>query len=616
MTSKELRQKFIEFFKEKGHNVIPSASLVPENDPTALFTSAGMQPLVPYLLGEKHPMGKRLADVQKCIRTDDIDEVGDKVHHTFFEMLGNWSLGDYFKKEAIGWSFEFLTSEKWLGLDKERLAFSVFAGDKDAPFDQEADDKWISLGVSPERIAKLPKKNNWWGPGDSGPCGPDTEMFYWTGSLPVPDSFDHKNENWVEIWNDVFMQYFLKNGKYTPLAQKNVDTGMGLERMTAVINGFDDNYKTDLFLPLIQKISELSGKPYEGNEKDFRIIADHVKAAVFAISDGVSPSNKGAGYVVRRLIRRAIVKANQLGIKEDFTGKMADVVFDIYKDTSYFSHSEANAEESQRSFAKAQDGIKEELEKEESKFRKTLENGLLKLEILSKMWSGLKGNIEKQKATARDMWDLYQSNGFPVELSLEELKRREIDIDDEQIKQIKKLVEIHIEEHQEKSRTASAGMFKGGLAESGDQAIKYHTATHLLLAALQKIVDPNIVQRGSNITSERMRFDFNYPEKLSSEQIKAVEDLVNEQIEKDLPVTMEEMSLNDAKNSGAKGIFDSKYGERVKVYTIESPQSGEAISREICGGPHATRTSELGKFKIKKEESSSAGVRRIKAILE
>jgi len=581
MTSNELRELFFEYFRRKDHAVIPSASLVPENDPTALFTSAGMQPLVPNLLGEPHPMGKRLVDVQKCIRTDDIDEVGDKVHHTFFEMLGNWSLGDYFKVEAIEWSLEFLTDKKWLGLDKEKLAISVFAGDDDAPFDQESYDKWLALGVDRDRIAQLPKKNNWWGPGGSGPCGPDTEMFYWTGTLPVPDKFDHKNENWVEIWNDVFIQYSLKEGKYSPLTQKNVDTGMGVERMTAVMNGFDDNYKTNLFSPIIKKITQISGKDYEGNKKEFRIIADHIKAAVFAISDGVSPSNKSAGYVVRRLIRRAIVKANQLGVKENFTIQLAEVVFDIY-DGVYEIKKEL---------------VVSELEKEETKFKRTLQEGLKQIE-------------SKKEISGKDLFNLYQSFGLPLEVSIEELKRQNIKVSDSTVEEYNQ----ELKSHQELSRTASAGMFKGGLAESGEMATKYHTATHLLLASLQKIVDPNIIQRGSNITAERLRFDFNYAEKLTPEQVKEVEDLVNEQIAKDLPVTMEEMGLDDAKKSGAKGIFDSKYGDKVKVYTIGS--SDNYYSREICGGPHVTHLSELGHFKIQKEESSSAGVRRIKAVLE
>jgi len=609
MTSSEIRELFIEYFKRRGHMVIPSASLVPENDPSALFTSAGMQPLVPNLMGEPHPLGQRLVDAQKCIRTDDIDEVGDKVHHTFFEMLGNWSLGDpekpdgvgagYFKSEAIEWSLEFLTDKKWLGLEREKLAISVFAGDDDVPFDEESYNKWLELGIKPDRIAKLPKKNNWWGPGDSGPCGPDTEMFYWTATSPAPDRFDNKDENWVEIWNDVFIQFLLKEGHFTPLTQKNVDTGMGLERMTAVLNNLDDNYKTDLFSPIIEKITQISGKDYEGNKKEFRIIADHLKAAVFAISDGVSPSNKGAGYVVRRLIRRAIVQANRLGIKENFSSQLAEVVCNIYT----------------KIYDIKKDQVTSELEKEETKFKRTLQEGL-------KVIAG------QREASGKLLFDLYQSFGLPFEVSAEEFKRYGIEINNKIIDQYNNL----LKEHKELSRTASAGMFKGGLSDSGEESIKYHTATHLLLAALQKVVDPNIIQRGSNITAERLRFDFNYAEKLTPEQLEEVESLVNEQISRNLPVTMEEMSLSDAKKSDAKGIFDLKYGDKVKVYTIgpstllgvnsndrpstPSGRSGSPFSREICGGPHVKNTGELGKFKIVKEESSSAGVRRIKAILQ
>jgi len=600
MTANELRKLFLEYFEKRGHKVILSASLVPENDPTALFISAGMQPLVPNLLGEPHPSGKRLTSVQKCIRTDDIDEVGDKVHHTFFEMLGNWSLGDYFKKEAIEMSYEFLTGEKWLGLDREKLAVSVFAGDEDAPFDQEAYDKWIELGIKEERIAKLPKKNNWWGPGESGPSGPDTEMFYWTGKELAPDKFDYKNANWVEIWNDVFMQYFLKNDKYSPLAQKNVDTGMGLERMLAVLNGFDDNYKTELFSPILDKISDLSGKSYEGNEKAFRIIADHLKAAVFAISDGVLPSNKGAGYVVRRLIRRTIVKAQQLGVKDDFTLKLANVIFDIY-DGVYFSsdcyHASGELLVDEKAERQKMNDIKSELMKEETKFRKTLKEGLKIIE-------------EKNEATGKLLFDLYQSFGLPLEISIEEFERRNIEINDGTLEQYRGL----LKEHQELSRTASAGMFKGGLADAGEIAVKYHTATHLLHQALRQVLGDHVQQKGSNINAERLRFDFIHPDKMTSEQISEVEKIVNEQIEKDLPVTMEEMTVEEAKKSGALGFFEHKYGDRVKVYTIGESKD-KYFSKEICGGPHVERIGELGHFKIKKEESSSAGVRRIKAEL-
>jgi len=639
MTANELRKKFIDFFEKKGHKVIPSASLVPENDPTALFISAGMQPFVPYLLGEKHPMGKKLVDVQKCIRTDDIDEVGDKVHHTFFEMLGNWSLGDYFKKEAIEYSFEFLTSKDWLNIDKDRLAVSVFAGDSDSSFDQEAYNKWISLGISTDRIAKLPKKNNWWGPGESGPCGPDTEMFYWTGKEPAPDKFDDKDANWVEVWNDVFMQYYLKNGEYTPLAQKNVDTGMGLERMLAVLNGFDDNYKTELFSPIIEKIEEISSKEYfsschpersEGSseasyEKEFRIIADHLKAAVFAINDGVLPSNKGAGYVVRRLIRRAIVKGQQLGIKDNFTSSLADVVFEIYKET-YFDGATPDVSsvipsEVEGSFnnkisptvrqsSRGRNDIKQELEKEEDKFRNTLEKGMLEFHKMTGAYPVVYPTVIGGKTiNGRDLFDLYQNLGFPLELSLEIAKEKNIKISNEAIEQYNSM----LEEHKQLSRTASAGMFKGGLADDGEIAVKYHTSTHLLHQALRQVLGEHVQQKGSNINSERLRFDFTHTDKMTPEQISEVENIVNEQIKKDLPVTMEEMSPEEAKKQGALGFFEHKYGEKVKVYTIGP--SDNYFSREICGGPHVENIGTLGHFKIKKEESSSAGIRRIKAVL-
>ncbi|MFA5927432.1 MAG: alanine--tRNA ligase [Patescibacteria group bacterium] len=584
MTASELRQKFIDFFKEKGHTVIPSASLVPENDPSVLFTTAGMHPLVPYLLGEKHPGGSRLTDVQKCIRTDDIDEVGDKFHHTFFEMLGNWSLGDYFKKEAVEWSYEFLTSREWLGLSKERLAVSVFEGDKDAPFDEEVYGIWLELGIVPSRIAKLPKKDNWWGPaGLTGPCGPDTEMFYWTGGSDVPEKFDPSDNNWVEIWNDVFMQYNKTvDSRFEPLSQKNVDTGMGLERALAVVDGFDDDYRTELFLPIIKKIEEISGKNYEESTKEFRIIADHIKAAVFAIADGVSPSNKDRGYIVRRLIRRAIVKARGLGITNNFTSDLAEPVFETYAGVYSFSLQE----------------VISELQKEETKFRKTLEEGLK----LIASYKQIDGKV---------LFDLYQSFGLPVEISLEEAKNCSAVIEGETMKQFNDLLRAH----QELSRTASAGMFKGGLSDASDVVTKYHTATHLLNAALRKVLGDHVYQKGSNITAERLRFDFSHPDKMTPEQISAVESLVNDQISANLSVNREEMTMEDAQSSGAIGVFESKYGEKVKVYTI-----GQAIddyfSKEICGGPHASRTGELGRFKIIKEEASSAGVRRIKAVLE
>jgi len=603
MTSSEIRNKFIEYFKGKGHKVIPSASLVPENDPTVLFTTAGMHPLVPYFSGENHPEGKRLTNAQKCIRTDDIDEVGDKIHHTFFEMLGNWSLGDYFKKEAIEWSFEFLTSKDGLALSLDRLAISVFEGDQDAPFDAESYELWQGLGFKQDRIAKLPKKNNWWGPaGETGPCGPDTEMFVWTGAGDAPDNFQESCEDpaWVEIWNDVFMQYnkIKDNDKYIyeKLSQHNVDTGMGMERALAILNGTDDNYRTDLFWPIILKIEELTGLEY-GDKTDeecpecwtqvrrsMRIIADHIKAATFAIGDGAMPSNKGAGYIVRRLIRRAIVKAMQFpenkGIQDNFTTKLAKEVFGIYP--NYNLNKEI---------------ILAELEKEESKFRRNLKDGL---KLIS----------AQKELTAEILFNLFQSNGIPMEISIEEAKNTGKKISDETIQQFNDL----LLKHQELSRTASAGKFKGGLADNKEETTRLHTVAHLLLAGLRKVLGDHVTQKGANITEERLRFDFAHSEKVTPEQIAEVEKFVNEQIAKKLPVTMEEMNISDAKASGASGIFDDKYGNKVKVYTIGD--GDDIVSREICGGPHVANTSELGVFKITKEESSSSGVRRIKAILK
>jgi alanyl-tRNA synthetase len=591
MTASELRQKYFDFFISIGHKLIPSASLIPENDPTALFTSAGMHPLVPYLLGEIHPLGKRLVSVQKCLRTDDIDEVGNNVHHTFFQMLGNWSLGDYFKKEMIPWSFEFLTDEKWLGIPKEKLAVSVFAGDDDAPFDQESCDLWISLGIPEKRIAKLPKKNNWWGPvGLTGPCGPDSEMFYWSGKNEAPAIFDPEDKNWVEIWNDVFMEYNKKeDGIYEPLKQKNVDTGMGLERTLAVLNGLDDNYKTDLFWPIIQKLEELSGQKYEDNKKEFRIISDHLRAATFLASDGLEPSNKQAGYVMRRLIRRAVVKMLQLGLVplRDWP-KILQILFDSYQE-NYFQ--------------------KDSLEKinilvgaEIDTFLQTIDRGTKLLQ-------------SQKEIDGKVIFDLYQSYGFPYEITLELLDQWGKKVDRNQLKEE---FNLELQKHQELSRTASAGMFKGGLGEQSEITTKYHTATHLLNAALKEILGNHVYQKGSNITSERLRFDFPNPEKLSEDQIKKVENLVNEKIQENLSVTMESMSLEEAKKNNANAVFSDRYGDQVKVYSIGSPStsSGRPFSVEVCGGPHADFTGTLGKFKIIKEESAGAGIRRLYAILE
>jgi len=594
MTSKELRQKYLEFFKAKGHTIIPSASLIPENDPTVLFTTAGMHPLAPYLMGEKHPGGRRLASAQKCIRTGDIDEVGNPTHHTFFEMLGNWSLGDYFNKEAIELSWEFLTSPAWLGLDKNRLAVSVFKGDSDAPFDQEAHDIWKNIiGVPEEKIARLPKKNNWWGPaGLTGPCGPDTEMFYWAGEADkIPASFNDDNPLWIEIWNDVFMQYNkTAAGTYEPLKQKNVDTGLGLERILAVINGYGDDYKTDLFKNIISRIERLSNKAYGTDQeitKAMRIIADHLKAATFIMGDdrGVAPSNLGQGYVVRRLIRRAIRYGRQLGINEEsWTKEIAKVVAHDYQEVY---------PELRRNINK----VIEQLTEEEAKFKKTLELGLKEFEKL-----GVEGKISGNQA-----FNLYQTYGFPLEIIEELAKEKSLTVDAAAFAK-------ELEKHQKLSRTASAGMFKGGLADASEATVKYHTAAHLLLAALRKVLGDQVIQKGSNITAERLRFDFAHPGKMSDEEKQKAEELVNGAIKQDLPVTGEELTLNQARTKGAHGIFDAKYGEKVTVYTIGDETL--YFSKEICGGPHVEHTGILGHFKIQKEESSSAGVRRIKAILE
>ena len=593
MTAKELRDKFLKFMETKGHTIIPSASLIPENDPTVLFTTAGMHPLVPYLMGEKHPGGQRVANCQKCIRTTDIDEVGDATHHTFFEMLGNWSFGDYFKQEAIEWSWEFLTSSEWLNLDKKRLAVSVFAGDSDAPFDEEAFNIWKNLGVSEKRIARLPKKNNWWGPaGQTGPCGPDSEMFYWSGDADkVPESFNDDNVMWVEIWNDVFMQ-FNKNdqGQYEPLEQKNVDTGMGLERTLAVLNGLDDNYRTELFWPLIEKIEELSGKKYDGSEevkKAMRIIADHIKAAVFLIADGVISSNTGRGYVLRKIIRRAMHYMGILSIKKGSLAGPADIVIKQYGDI--YENLKNNIEK-----------IKKEIIEEEYKVEKSIEEGLKAFRVVDK------NKPKGEPITGEEAAYLYQTHS----LSFDNTKGLAREYGRGVTDNFYEIAEEKTKEHQVLSRTASAGMFKGGLADASEETKKLHTAAHLMLAALRQVLGEHVYQKGSNITAERLRFDFSYPQKMTPEEIKKVEEIVNEKIAAKLPVVCEELSLDEAKAKGAMGVFEQKYGERVKIYGISG------FSKEICGGPHVENTGELGKFKIKKEEASSAGVRRIKAVLE
>ncbi len=588
MTANELRQKYLDFFKSQDHAVISSASLIPENDPTVLFTTAGMHPLVPYLLGEKHPAGKRLANAQKCIRTGDIDEVGDSKHHTFFEMLGNWSLGDYFKEQSIRYSWEFLTSPKWLNLNPKRLAVSVFRGDEDAPFDAEAHGIWLKIGIPEKRIARLPKENNWWGPaGTTGPCGPDTEIFYWAGDPnQVPESFNDDNESWVEIWNNVFMEYNKDTaGKFSPLQQKNVDTGFGLERVLAIMNGLSDNYQTGLFCGLIGKIEELSGHRYGENPevtRAMRIIADHLKAVAFIIGDprGITPSNTDQGYVVRRLIRRAIRYGKQLGIKQNlWTKEIAQVVIGDYQDIY-------------PELSKNQSFILDNFDKEEEKFSQTLEKGLAEFR-----------KISGAKISGEEAFRLYQSYGFPLEMTEELAQEGGLKVDKEGF-------EAEFKKHQDLSRTASAGKFKGGLADAGEETTKLHTAAHLLLAALRQVLGDHVFQKGSNITPERLRLDFSHPGKMTPDEIKRVEELVNGVIAQDFKVVCEELSLEEARKRGAMGVFDSKYGEQVKVYAIDD------FSKEICGGPHVSHTGVLGRFKIQKEEASSAGVRRIKAVLE
>ena len=585
MKASELKQKYFDFFKEKKHALISSASLIPEHDPTVLFTTAGMHPLISYLMGQPHPEGKRIVDVQKCIRTGDIDEVGDPSHLTFFEMLGNWSLGDYWKKEAIEWSFEFLTSKKWLGLDKENLYVTVFAGDKDAPKDEESAKIWSSIGIPEERIFYLPKKDNWWGPaGSIGPCGPDTEMFIDTKKEECSKNCKPGCScgKYFEVWNDVFMEYEkTKDGKYIPLKQQNVDTGMGVERTIAMLQGKENVFETEGFKPLIDKIKE-SAK--EANKKSTRVIVDHLKAATFILAENVAPSNLDQGYILRRLIRKSIRHFRLLGIeKENFTSEIAKIVIDTYKDD--YPELKQN-----KKF------ILEELEKEEEKFKRTLEKGLREFNKITG-----KG---KKEITGKEAFLLFQSYGFPIEMTEELAKENNLKVN-------KKEFEKEFEKHQQLSRAGAEKRFKGGLADSSGETKELHTATHLLNEALRIVLkNKNIFQKGSNITPERLRFDFNFDRKLTDEEKKQVENLVNQQIKKTLPVKKEEMSLEEAKKSGAQGVFEHKYSGKISVYSIGD------FSKEICGGPHVANTSELGHFRIKKEESSAAGIRRIKAVLE
>lgn len=576
-----IKDLFINFFISKGHKQIPSAPVVPENDPSVLFNTAGMQPLIPYLMGEPHPYGTRLCDYQKCIRTNDLDSIGDTTHHTFFEMLGNWSLGDYFKDESIAWSFEFLT--EYLNIPVERLAVTVFAGNELIPFDEVSYNKWLSLGIKKERIART-VEDNFWIAGASGPCGPDTEIFYFRSNDEIPENFDPEDERWVEIWNNVFMQYFKdEDGNVTELPKKNVDTGMGVERVTAILEGVNDNYKSSIWNDVIDLISNISNLPYEGNEESMRIIADHIRTAVFISADpaGIKPSNTDQGYILRRLIRRAIRHAKKLNIdiNSNWEEQIAKLLISKYK--KYYSELDSN-----------EAVVLEVLKNEKEKFNKTLEKGLREFAKVS--------NKDIDGETAFHLYDTY---GFPIELTEELAHDAGINVD------IKGFQE-KFKAHQELSRTASAGKFKGGLAGNSEIETKYHTATHLLNAALKVVVGPDVHQKGSNITDERMRFDFSCDHKLSDEEKQKAEDLVNLWISEGLDVTVEEMAKEDAIKSGAECMFIEKYPDIVTVYSIGD------VSKELCGGPHVKNTSELGHFKIKKEEASSAGVRRIKAILE
>ncbi len=589
--SSELRSMFLKFFKDHGHAVISSASVIPENDPTVLFTTAGMHPLVPYLMGAKHPAGKRLTDVQKCVRTGDIDDVGDFSHLTFFEMLGNWSLGDYFKEQMIPWSWEFLTSPEYLGLPKDRLAFSVFAGDADCPRDEESAQLWRNCGVADDHIFFLPKENNWWGPaGITGPCGPDTEMFIITDKEPCGPNCSPACScgRYLEIWNDVFMQYNKKaDGTFEPLEQKNVDTGMGLERTICVLNGKKSVYETDLFADILKKISELSGKEYGSDEmttRAFRIIADHMRTATFIMGDdrGVSPSNVDQGYVLRRLIRRAVRYGMGIGMPEGFTGEVAKVIIEQYKDV----YPELKRNEA---------FVLEQLSLEESRFARTLKQGNREFEKLVE-------KVQDGQIDGVNAFHLYDTYGFPVEMTEELARERGLTVDMDGFHDC-------FRRHQATSQAGAEQRFKGGLADNSEQSARLHTATHLLHAALRKVLGPEVAQKGSNITAERLRFDFSFGRKMTKEELAEVERLVNEAIQSHTPVTCEEMTVAQAKEQGAIGLFESKYGEKVKVYTMGP------YSKEICGGPHAQNTGDLVSFKIKKEESSSAGVRRIKAVI-
>lgn len=586
LSTDDIRQKYLEFFRKEGHAVIPGASLIPENDPTVLFTTAGMHPLVPYLLGETHPAGRRLTDVQRCIRTQDIDEVGDASHLTFFEMLGNWSLGDYFKDGAISMSYRFLTEV--LAIPREMLAVTCFAGDKDAPKDEESAAIWRKMGIPAERIGFLPKANNWWGPaGQTGPCGPDTEMFFWVGEGKPQGNPATHDAQWLEIWNDVFMQYNKKaDGSFEPLRQQNVDTGMGLERVAKVLQGKGSVYETDRMQPLLDRVMQMAD---QRDDRHQRIIVDHLRAATFIIADGVVPSNVDQGYILRRLIRRAIRSARQLRIEHDgsFTPAIAEAVI------AQFGHVYGQLKN-------RRDAIVDALRHEEQQFGKTLKEGMKQFERASAA-----AGTQMDGVTVFHLYDTY---GFPLELTKELAREKGLTVDEKGFAE-------KFEAHQALSRSGAEQKFKGGLQDHSAETTKLHTATHLLNAALRKVLGNHVFQKGSNITAERLRFDFSHPDKMTPEQLTEVERLVNGAIQADLPVAYHLTSVEGAKKEGAIGVFDARYGAEVKVYVVGNQAKG-IFSKEICGGPHVARTGLLGAFKIQKEESSSAGVRRIKAVLQ
>ena len=582
MDAQQLIKKYLDFFKSKKHAIIPSASLIPANDASVLFNTAGMQPLVPYLLGTPHPLGKRLANVQKCLRTVDFENIGDNTHHTFFQMLGNWSLGDYFKKEAISWSLEFLTAKKWLNIPLKKLAVTVYQGDAFVPRDEESYALWRSLGIPEERIAFV-GKDNFWIAGETGPCGPSSEMFYWTGERAAPKKFEPENKSWVEIWNDVFMAYDKRmDGTVAPLKQKNVDTGMGLERTLALLTGQKSAYETDLFQPIIKKIELLSKKKYAYEQRTMRIIADHIRAATFILGDeqAVLPSNMDRGYVLRRLIRRVVRYGKVLGITQPFTRALAEIVMQQYGNLY-------------PELTKNKARIYAELQKEEEKFEQTLDRGLREFEKMA-----AHGNLN-----GKDAFLLFQSYGFPLEMTEELAAERMITVDARGFLQ-------GYEKHQQLSRVGAEQKFKGGLADTSEAVVHLHTATHLLNEALRRVLSKDIHQRGSNITAERLRFDFNFPRKLTPEEMKQVEDEVNRVIKLDIPVVRKEMPHKEALKLGAEAEFGLKYPERVSVYLIGD------YSKELCGGPHVKSTKEIGRFKIVKEEACAAGVRRIKAVVK